>query len=99
MGNTPPSTWTGLALVMIKVPSPQPRTNFRNVNYMNCQRCGANLALVGNSHRCREVNIVNEPIVAVNAEVNKRGSYPATDKRREYMRAYMRRRRNGGPTG
>lgn len=33
------------------------------------------------------------PVVNAPSEVNKRGVYPNTDTRREYMREYMRKRR------
>jgi hypothetical protein len=41
------------------------------------------------------VPVVNRAVVndipAVNSAVNKRGKYPGTEKRREYMRGYMKR--------
>ena len=70
------------------------------ISATDCAICGANLRLVGRSHRCvgNTQVAVNTPVVnkpdAVNSAVNKvRGAYPGTDKRRAYMRAYMARRR------
>ena len=40
-------------------------------------------------------NAVNKPKPVVNTVVNKRGSYPNTDRRRAYMRAYMAKKRKG----
>jgi hypothetical protein len=54
----------------------------------NCPQCGKNLGLVGRAHNC----VVNIP-PTVNTAVN-RGEYPNTDKRRAYMRDYMRKKRN-----
>lgn len=83
-----------------------------------CDKCGANLALVGRVHNCQtrrleqiHPNELNTPVAqevnAVNAvnEVNKpavntvnkpRGAYPDSEKRREYMREYMRKKRTFG---
>lgn len=83
-----------------------------------CDKCGANLALVGRVHNCQtrrleqihpnelntpvaqEVNAVNAPSEEVNKAVNavnkQRGAYPDSEKRREYMREYMRKKRTFG---
>ena len=86
-----------------------------------CEKCGANLALVGRSHNCQtrrleqiHPNQLLSPVApseqltvevpAVNAvnkgtprEVNKkRGAYPDTGRRRDYMREYMRKKRTFG---
>jgi hypothetical protein len=62
-------------------------------DFMNCSRCGKNLALVGRVHNC----VVNSPVVNTTV-VNKRG-YPNTDTRRAYMKSYMAKRRKGAPLG
>jgi hypothetical protein len=68
----------------------------------NCPRCGKNLALVGNSHRCmankpdpvaNKVDIVaNEPIAMANTKTYR---YRDAEKRKAYMREYMRKKRDG----
>lgn len=69
-----------------------------------CDKCGANLAVVGRAHRCVAVNTASAVNTAVNATpppaVNnakaKRGAYPGTDERRAYMRSYMKKHRPRG---
>jgi hypothetical protein len=56
-----------------------------------CPHCNKNLALVGLRHNC-VVN--NDPVV--NTVVNR--PYPNTEKRRAYMRDYMRKKRVGAPS-
>jgi hypothetical protein len=57
----------------------------------NCDQCGANLDLVGRSHLCR-VSITSPPSAS---KLTFSGTYQYRDpeKRREYMRDYMRKRR------
>ena len=63
----------------------------------NCAICGANLRLVGRSHRCvgnAQVTVVaNKPEMVANVVANRHGKYADLDKRRAYMRAYMAKRR------
>jgi hypothetical protein len=76
---------------------------------MNCERCGANLALVGKMHRCVPPGTPS-PVVATHGTnrtngTNARRSREAERKARQraanpeayraYMREYMRRRRAG----
>jgi hypothetical protein len=56
-----------------------------------CPHCNKNLALVGLRHNC-VVN--NDPVV--NTVVNR--PYPNTEKRRAYMKGYMRKKRAGAPS-
>lgn len=73
----------------------------------NCPKCGSNLALVGRTHRCVANEVANEPDVAnvptknvANAEVDvantsdaKTYRYRDPEKRRTYMKTYMKKRR------
>lgn len=67
-----------------------------------CDKCGANLALVGVAHRCNtlvanevanDLGVANTPRRVAN---NKHGQYADKGKRREYMREYMRKKRTFG---
>lgn len=66
-----------------------------------CNICGANLALVGRIHNCRpQAKATPTPLVAnaapvvVNKVANSRhGQYADKEKRRAYMREYMRKKR------
>jgi hypothetical protein len=61
-----------------------------------CKTCGKYMDLVGRVHRCSPQSAVNTAVNtddAVNTAVNRRGAYPNTDKRRDYMRRYMSKRR------
>jgi hypothetical protein len=65
---------------------------------VDCSRCGKNLALVGRSHNCVSNTVSNEPIVSncvSNSEETRlkiwRRRNP--ERYREYMAAYMRKRR------
>jgi hypothetical protein len=73
---------------------------------MNCDRCGANLALVGKSHRC-VANVANTRVPVANimivtpqqrADIDHAasptyGRYRDAEARKAYMRDYMRTRR------
>jgi hypothetical protein len=66
---------------------------------MNCERCGKNLALVGRSHNC----VPNTALVSPNVpnmspntakwERNAKWRVRHPEQYREYMQAYMRKRR------
>lgn len=62
-----------------------------------CEVCGANLEIVGRRHRC--VPMANIPGDVANSDENMANSvantyrYRDPEKRRAYMREYMRRRR------
>lgn len=66
-----------------------------------CFTCGKNLALVGRAHRCGEPAAV--PMANTHADTangaapmaNSTYRYRDAPMRREYMREYMRRRRQG----
>jgi hypothetical protein len=63
-----------------------------------CDRCGANLALVGRMHNCRPL-VANKPEVVANSaplvanKQSRHGQYADAEKRKTYMRDYMRKRR------
>jgi hypothetical protein len=60
----------------------------------NCPKCGRNLALVGRVHNC----VANAPDVVANAVANALEPYRRykdKEKRKAYMREYMRKKRDG----
>lgn len=61
-----------------------------------CPDCGANLALVGSRHRCvaNKPDMANTPTEDVaNTDRSSTYRYRDAEKRRAYMRDYMRERR------
>jgi hypothetical protein len=61
-----------------------------------CSQCGKNIALVGTRHNCTPIansptSVANKPEFVAN-EIYAR--YSDKEKRRTYMREYMRKRRN-----
>lgn len=64
-----------------------------NTELANCPDCGASYAMVGRVHRCVR-RIQNTEHRAVVADTSGTYKYRDADKRRSYMRDYMRRKRN-----
>jgi hypothetical protein len=61
---------------------------------LSCPQCGKNLALVGIRHNC----VANAPVPVANTVANSsepHSRYRDKDKRRAYMREYMRKKRDG----
>jgi hypothetical protein len=56
----------------------------------NCPRCGKNLALVGIRHNC----VANKPEPMAN-DVANTYRYRDAEKRKAYMREFMRKKRDG----
>jgi hypothetical protein len=75
-------------------------------DFMNCSRCGKNLALVGRIHNC-VANTMANTITMANVVANTwevaqpvaTYKYRDAEKRRAYMKSYMAKRRKGSQTG